>query len=692
VTNATTRVSTHAAAALFFAGCLLSSTAGAESLGAVDDTRLAVAHREPGSWLAHGRTWAEQRYSPLALINEHNVDTLGLAWSFATGTRRGLEATPLMVDGVLYTTGSWSLVYALDARTGELLWRYDPEVPRQTGYNACCDTVNRGVAVYRGRVFVGTLDGRLVALDAATGSVVWEARTTDPKLPYTITGAPRVLKGKVLIGNGGGEYGVRGYVSAYTAETGELVWRFYTVPGDPSRPFEHEGLARAAETWSGEWWKLGGGGTVWDSMAYDPGLDLLYVGTGNGSPWNRTVRSPGGGDNLFISSILALRPETGELVWYYQTTPGDRFDYTATQHMILADLEIRGARRKVLMQAPKNGFFYVLDRATGELISAAPFVRTTWAERIDLETGRPVIPDGVDPKDRGVEIWPSTKGGHNWQPMAFHPRTGFVYIPTTENASFYKEDPAYVFDPGGLNLGYDFFISAPKRKVSGRLTAWDPIAQREAWRVEQRVGWNGGVLATAGNLVFQGTGDKTFAAYRASDGRKLWETPTTSGVIAAPITYRLDGEQYVAVMAGWGGGFGLNMGAWAALAGNRYGTEGRLLVYRLGGRAPLPPEPPPEPPVTPIPGRPDPARVAEGHRSYHLHCFVCHGAGAIGGGVVADLRKSTPGVYDALRAIVLEGAFLGRGMPSFAGRLTERDVDAIRAYLLSRRAALLGGE
>ncbi len=327
----------------------------------------------PAEWISHGRTYSEQRYSPLARVHEGNVAQLGLAWVYETGTIRGLEATPLVHDGVMYGTGSWSVVFALDAKTGREIWRYDPLVPRRVAAAACCDVVNRGVALYRGRVYVGTLDGRLVALDAHSGELVWEVQTTEPSRPYTITGAPRVVKGKILIGNGGAELGVRGYVSAYDALSGELSWRFYTVPGDPDQPFESPALERAAATWKGgRWWEVGGGGTVWDSLAYDPDLDLLYVGTGNGSPWIRSLRSPGGGDNLYLSSILALRPDTGELVWHYQTTPGDNWDYTATQHMILAELEIEGRQRRVLMQAPKNGFFYVLDRKTGELLSAEP--------------------------------------------------------------------------------------------------------------------------------------------------------------------------------------------------------------------------------------------------------------------------------------------------------------------------------
>ena len=357
----------------------------------VSDQRLVSADKDANNWLSHGRTYNEQRFSLLKQINLNNIEQMGLSWAFDLDGTRGLEATPIIVDGVMYVTGNWSRVYALDAVTGKLLWKYDPKVPTEWAVHLCCDVVNRGVAVWENKVYVGTLDGRLVALDNKTGALVWQVQTTPTDKPYSITGAPRVVKGKVIIGNGGAEFGVRGFVSAYDAKTGEQVWRFYTVPGDPAKPFEDPILAMAAKTWKGEWWKLGGGGTVWDSMSYDAELDLLYIGVGNGSPWDQQIRSPGGGDNLFLSSIVAVRPDTGKYVWHYQTTPGESWDYTAAQQMILADVEIAGKERKVIMQAPKNGFFYVLDRETGEFLSGKPFVKVSWATHIDSKTGRPAI-------------------------------------------------------------------------------------------------------------------------------------------------------------------------------------------------------------------------------------------------------------------------------------------------------------
>jgi len=394
----------------------------------VDAQRIVDADNDPGNWVTHGRTYSEQRYSPLAKIDAGNVKQLGLAWFVDLDTHRGQEATPLIIDGVVYSTSAWSKVQAISATTGELLWQYDPKVPGETGVKACCDTVNRGVAAYQGKLYLGTLDGRLIAIDAATGKEMWSVVTVDQSKSYTITGAPRVIKGKVIIGNGGAEFGVRGYISAYDAESGKMLWRFYTVPGDPSQPFEAPILAEAAKTWHGEWWKLGGGGTVWDSMAYDPELDLLYIGTGNGSPWNQQYRSPGGGDNLFLSSVVALKPDTGEYVWHYQSTPGETWDFTATQHIVLADLTIDGQPRKVLMQAPKNGFFYVVDRTNGKLISAKPFVPVNWALEIDLKTGRPVEDPAarfMNPKQPAL-VMPGPYGAHNWQPMSFSPQTGLA--------------------------------------------------------------------------------------------------------------------------------------------------------------------------------------------------------------------------------------------------------------------------
>ena len=429
---------------------------------AVDDARLLNADGDANNWLSHGRTYGEQRYSPLTQITAANVGNLQLAWYFDLDTSRGQEATPIVVDGVMYTTSAWSKVYALDAATGKLLWAYDPQVPGETAIKACCDVVNRGVAVYRGRVYVGTLDGRLIALDAGSGKPVWSVATTDPNGSYTITGAPRVVKGKIIIGNGGADIlNVRGYVSAYDADSGKLAWRFYTVPGDPEKGPDGAASdavlqAKAASTWFGKWYQYGGGGTVWDSIVYDAELDQLYVGTGNGLPWNQRLRSEGRGDNLFLCSIIALRPDTGEYLWHYQVNPGETWDYNANQPMMLADLTIEGQARKVLMQAPKNGFFYVLDRHDGKLISARNIAPVNWASGIDIATGRPQETANARYSDGMFIANPGGAGAHNWHPMAFSPATGLVYIPVQELPMAYRDDPAFVASNHKANPGIDF--------------------------------------------------------------------------------------------------------------------------------------------------------------------------------------------------------------------------------------------
>jgi PQQ-dependent dehydrogenase (methanol/ethanol family) len=678
--------------------CLLATTAFlgacARSPPSVDAAR--IGNPSPAEWLTHGRTYDEQRYSPLERINADNVGDLGLAWSFDIAAPRGAEATPLVANGRLYLTEPWSVVQALDAATGRPLWRYDPQVPREKGFDACCDVVNRGVALWGDSVFVGTLDGRLVALDAATGKPRWSQATFDPATPRTITGAPRVVKGKVIIGFGGAEYGVRGYLSAYDAKTGELAWRFYTVPGDPAAP--PDGAVsdqvlkdKALPTWNGEWWKYGGGGTVWDSMAYDPGLDLLYVGVGNGSPWNHQIRSAGKGDNLFLSSIVALRPDTGEYVWHYQTTPGESWDYTATQHIMLADLQIGGALRKVLMQAPKNGFFYVLDRASGQLLSAAPYVPINWASGVDLATGRPIENPEARYRGKPMLVKPSYYGGHSWQPMAFSPKTGLVYIPTLDIPMAYGHPADFRFRPGQSNLGIDLLVvalpddvatrRAVKSLLKGDLVAWDPVQQKEAWRVALAGPGNGGVLATAGNLVFQGTADQRFVAYRADTGQPLWEAETRSGVVAAPISYEIDGEQYVAVLAGWGGALSLVSGS---LTPNSGANQRRLLVYRLGGAASLPPPPEvttarPAPPPAPE----DAETLARGKWLYQANCLGCHGDSAQGNNVLPDLRFTPLLEPESWKAVVVDGAKASQGMIGFRKFLGDAEVEAIRAYVAS---------
>ena len=499
------------------------------TLGLIDDARIINADSEPGNWLAHGRTYEEQRFSPLTQINRDNVSDLGLAWFRDMGTNRGQEATPIIVDGTMFVTSAWSRVYAIDAVTGDLKWSYDPEVPGEWGRRACCDVVNRGVAVYQGRVYVGSLDGRLIALDAATGVKVWEVDTLiDRDRFYSITGAPRAAGGKVFIGNGGAEFGVRGYVTAYDAETGEQAWRFFTVPGDPSLPFEHPEMEMAAETWrGGEWWEIGGGGTTWNSIVYDPDFNQVYLGVGNGAPWTRAIRSSGGGDNLFLASIVAVDVDTGRMNWYYQTTPGDNWDYTAVQDMALADMEVDGEMTKVLLQAPKNGFFYVIERGTGELLRAHQFATVTWATHVDLETGRPVENADFDYTEEEKWVLPGPYGAHNWQAMSVDVEAGLVYLPALDNPFIYgmseewKQTGIYKRNPGSFNLGLEFgritqlFVAniADQPMPKGYLKAFDPLTGESKWTVEIPHYWNGGVVASAGGLVFQGDALGYLTAY-----------------------------------------------------------------------------------------------------------------------------------------------------------------------------------
>ena len=676
------------ALALLVSACSKEAPPPATHLDIVD------AEQHPEQWFSHGRTYSEQRFSPLKQITRDNVDELGLAWSFDLGTSRGIETTPLVVNGVMYATATWNVVYALDARTGQPLWRFDPEVDRSKAADLCCDVVNRGVAYWQGKIYTGTIDGRLIALDAKTGEKLWDVVTVDQSKPYTITGAPRVVKGKVLIGNGGAEFGVRGYISAYDADSGKQVWRFYTVPGNPQEGHESEIMAEAAKTWTGRWWQYGGGGTVWDSMAYDPKLDLLYFGVGNGSPRNQAIRSPEGGDNLFLSSIVAVKPDTGEYVWHYQTTPGETWDYTATQHLVLAELTIEGAKRKVIMQAPKNGFFYVIDRETGELISANNYVPVNWATHIDPVTGRPVeVPEARWGKRAPYLQLPGPLGAHNWHPTAFSPQTGLVYIPVLETPYVYGDDENFQQSDVGWNVGANPGLgSLPSDKaqylalraaVKGRLLAWNPVTQKPAWKVEHNSPWNGGVLATAGGLVFQGNADAKLVAYDAATGERLWDHFAQTGIVAPPISYELDGEQYIAVASGWGGAFTLIYGG--LFPAESAPGVGRLLVFKLGGKAPLSelasraatkPSLPPQEATAEV--------IAEGQALYNASCLVCHGDHAVSSGLLPDLRWSPLlGLKDAWNSVVLGGARAGQGMPVFASDLDEAESEAIRQYVIS---------
>ena len=654
----------------------------------IANAALAVTDRM--DWPQYGLGSEEQRFSELDSINTGNVEQLGLAWSFETDFNRGQEATPIVVDGVIYFSSNWSVVYAVDALSGELIWKYDPAVPREWGKMACCDVVNRGVAVSDGKVVVGTLDARLIALDQGSGEVVWETQTADiDRWPYTITGAPRIAKGKVFIGNGGAEYGVRGFVSAYDISTGDLAWRFYTVPANPADGQENEALERAESTWTGTWWEFGGGGTVWDSIVYDEELDQLYIGVGNGSPWNHRMRSPDGGDNLYLSSIVALDPDTGDYIWHYQSTPAESWDYTATQHIMLADMDWQGEKRKVLWQAPKNGFFFIVDRVSGKLLSAEPYARVNWAEGYDMASGRPIVSEAADYSEKAKLVFPSSGGAHNWHPMAHHPDTGFVYIPVTDVGVYYEDRPIEQYDFGQWHVGVDMEAPGPKsttllqmlveRVPKGYLLAWDPNTQTEAWRLKRKLALNGGLLATAGDLVFQGTGDGTFTAVQASSGKQLWSFDTRVGVVAPPVTYSIDGEQYISVLAGWGGVIPL-------AGGYRIPTpvpNGRLLTFKIGGQDKLPPLPA-EPEFYPLPEKTDAdeATLELGENLYANYCFMCHGTALVSNGAVPDLRNLPMVFYENWDGVVRDGMMAKAGMVGFADVLSKEETDAIYAYVI----------
>ena len=673
--------------------------------GWIDHERLM--NREAKDWLSLGGNYMMQHYSPLTEINKENVSTLGFAWEYDASTiignvPRGLEATPIVVDGVMYTSGAWGAVYALDGKTGEQLWIYKPDVDPAYARRACCDVVNRGLTVWEGKVYVGTLDGYLVCLDASTGSVVWQKDTfTDRTKGYTITSPPHVAGKIVMIGNSGGEYGVRGYITAYDLASGEEKWRFFIVPGDPANGFESPEMEMASKTWDpASDWQTGGGGTAWGESAYDPELDLLYVGTGNSTPYPIWFRSPTGGDNLFLSSILAINPNTGRLVWHYQTTPAEIWDYTATQNIILADLEIENKIRKVLMMAPKNGFFYVLDRATGELLSAEKYTKVNWASHIDLKTGRPVLTEqGAWYKDKPKLVVPYLGGGHVWQPMSYNPTTGLVYIPERAVPQVFKAFDTYKWRADVDNTAIDYsemfrfkknvpeqIKQAADTLRSESLLAWDPINQKAAWKVSEGAP-DGGTMSTP-DLVFQGTRTGYFRVYEAESGDMLKEIFTGTGIMAAPTTYSIDDEQYVAVMAAYGGAETAAYLPDAAFF--KYENRGRIIAFKLGGgETPIPPKQKvietPAPPIKVI----NEEMVKKGSAVYVSYCETCHGGfGDRHLSQHPDLSKLPEAKHLLFKDIVLGGILAQNGMANFSNSLSEDDVEAIHHFLIKKQREL----
>lgn len=654
---------------------------GGKSYAAVDDARMLAAASDPDNWLVNGGTFQGGYYSKLSEINEQTVKTLGPAWYFEFDTNRGQESEPLVVDGVMYVTTAMSKVYALDAVTGKQIWFYDPMVSGADVAKACCDAVNRGAAVYKGKVYVGTLDGRLVALDAATGKEVWTAQTFDKTKRYTITGAPRLARGLVVIGSGGADMNARGYVSAYDAVTGKLVWRFFTVPGNPAdgpdKVASDDVLRdKALPTWFGEWWKWGGGGTAWNSISYDPEFDQFLIGTGNASPWPQQIRSAGKGDNLFLVSIIAVDAKTGKYKWHYQQNPGDSWDYSAVMPMVLTEMNFGGKQRKVVMQAPKNGFFYILDRSNGELLSANPTVSSiTWASRIDMATGRPVEAPNVHYDNGTFRLSPSPPGAHNWYPMAFSPLTRLVYMATRETYTDIGMQKDYRPEEFTSNNG----VTQKGGPIEAYLAAFDPATGKTIWKDP---GVGGGTLATASGLVFRAKGAfyGTLVAYRATDGKILWQHDMPSGSYQAPITYRVNGVQYVAITTGQGGP-GLLRGF--PLAFER--TPGRMVVFKLGGKAKLPADAGAAPPLNPSSETFTAAQVTKGSSLFLRYCQRCHGRETVSANVVPDLRRSGALTdKDVWKSVVYDGVLESQGMVGWSFTLSQDDVEALRAYVNDR--------
>lgn len=639
------------------------------------------------NWLSYGRTHNERRFSPLEQINEGNVANLKADWFIDLPKDRGLVSTPLVIDGVLYFCGTMNIVRAVDATSGKLIWEYDPQVAKHIAGKRQVGWVhNRGISFYKGKIFAATWDGRLIAIDAKTGKEIWNAVTFDPGKPLYITGAPKAFKGKVLIGNGGTETGPsRGYVTAYDAETGKQAWRFYIVPGNPADGFENDAMKMAAETWTGEWWKHGGGGNAWHGFTYDADLDMLYIGTGNGSPWNRKIRSPGGGDNLFLCSIVALDPDDGKYLWHYQTTPGESWDFNSNMDIVLADLKIGGKMVKSILHAPKNGFFYVINRETGKLISADPFAETSWASHVDLATGRPVEIPGARYENGKAEITPMAWGAHNWHAMSYNPNTGLVYLPTIHVATTYSDTGIDLVNwrsvdfKGGTGVSQSGGAKQP-REYPGSLQAWDPVKKKVAWSIPQKSIWNAGTLTTAGNLVFQGRPDGKLLAYQAATGKIVWEFDAGLGISAPPITYTVNGRQYIALLVGWGGGYaGLPFGE----TGWQYGLHTRrLIAFSLEGKADLPKLPPPAyaKPVEAPDFVLNKELAARGKQEYGA-CGGCHGGGAVSGGMAPDLRASPiPLVKEAFEEVVRRGTRTNMGMPAFPD-MTQEQLISIMHYI-----------
>jgi quinohemoprotein ethanol dehydrogenase len=698
-----------------FAG--LSATALTVMIACADAVPRAALD-EPQNWFTGGRDADGTYFSPLAKIDPNNIGKLGFAWSYDLGEpMRGQEATPIVIDGVMYTSGTWGYVYAVDAASGKELWRFDPKADLQAGRNPCCDLVNRGVAVSNGKVYVASVDGRLHALNAATGKQLWEADTiVDHKLPYSSTGAPLIAGGVVIIGNSGGDMGhgaVRGYISAYDLASGAFKWRFFTVPPAVGQPYENPELAAADKTWDAHRKpEFKGGATVWDGFAYDAKLNLVYFGTGNASPYDLRQVGPSKFDALYATCIIAVDATTGRMAWYYQETPHDSWDYDAVEKLILADISIGGTRRSVIMQASKNAFFYVLDRKTGELLSAKNFAFLNWASGVDMKTGRPVVTAQAQWHDGAKNIYPSWMGAHTWNPMSYSTQTRLVYIPVIDvptiwvdllhngskvpyvegfftaqglipDATYDSKDATRVYGP----VPDESAIKAMRHvnPVRELIRAWDPVAAKAVWEHETSSGIrgnDGGVMSTAGNLVFQGRGSGELWVYAADTGKVLKVIKTGSHIMAAPMTYAVNGEQYVAVQAGYGG-TSITVGPIPpSSAALKYQNTNRIIAFKIGGGAvPTPPlrtepvlEKPPEQKATQ-------AQIDAGEIVFIAQCQRCH---QLGPSSTPDLRRLNDGLHVAFKDIVLRGILAPAGMERFDDILSEQDVENVHAYFIDQ--------
>ena len=706
-------------AAIFAAASSMAATpdtAPSSVAAAVDAARLANAAREPDQWFAPGRDAEGTYYSPLNAINDGNVARLGFAWDYRLGTHRGLEGTPVVVDGVMYAPGNWGRVYALDAASGKELWTYDPGVDGQWGRYSCCDVVNRGLVVWKGRVYIASIDGFVHAIDAKTGKRVWKSDTLPARGPgefhYAVTGAP-VLAGDVIaIGNGGSDFkGARGFVTALDLQSGAFKWRFYTVPRDPKLgPQDQADLQAAAKTWpSGYDWSNGGGGSAWDGLSYDPNLRLIYIGTGNASPYHGHYDPTSSGDELYVSSIVAVHAESGQLAWYFQEIPGEAWDYDSANKMILADLPIGKQVRRVIMQAGKNGFFYLLDRATGEFLSGKPFAYINWTKGLDPITHRPIKQPAADWDRAPALLFPGAFGSHGWQPMSYSPKSGLVYIPVFDSPMIYIDtshrragliegnfELAFFvpqdYDPKELQSLFGKLPSlqalasnGPRPESRGLIRAIEPMTGKVVWEQQTHSLWDGGLLSTGGNLVVRGDAAGYLNVYTADSGQLIKQIDVGTSMMAAPITYRVNGVQYLSVMAGSGGGM---MGSPFPKdsAAYRYGNEGRIVTFQLDGGATPKPLLAVDPPLQ---SRPAPegtaAQIAQGEVLYNRYCGRCH---TFGRALLPDLRRMSPATNQLFYDIVLEGAYAAKGMAPWSDVLSHGDAAAIHAYLVEQTRQL----